>query len=554
MDVPVLSTLEDSDLTDWRTRWADYLSRTRAMDGIENPHGPSRSPALRAAPGLDCDTRLHVYSQLNVSLLSKSTCISLGLLEDGWPHSQLQAAALSTAPHPPLGATPAPSSTATEPDSEVTILKASIMEEFPTVFEDALFCSMTGPPVHIDLRDDAVPCRHYRARTIPVPVAWRTAVEAQLASMVTKGVIEKVPVSESFTWCHLMVVVPKKSSAESRITVDLTGLNKYVQRLAYPTRVPSEVIANIPIGMRYFTTLDSRHGYWQVPLDEESSKLTTFITPWGAYRFRRNVMGLISAGDEHNRRGDKVLAGIGNVRKVVEHTLIFDADWATHVQRVQHVLRRCAENGITLHPGKFVLGAPMVSYCGFRLCGSGYRVDRSPGQGPHPLSGAGEPHRHPIFLRPGPTISVLLSPPDRVACPHPSTLVAEVRVHLGGPSPRGHSSKSSANWPALAFWRTSFPAAVCAWKPMPHSRKISEWPCGSSNHPVTSAFYNVAPATLPQRNRDTPRQKWNSRPLCGPLKKPTSTSRGPTSNSLSTTGHSSHFSTRRHLTKCRHHD
>ena len=48
--------------------------------------------------------------------------------------------------------------------------------------------------------------------------------------------------------------------------------------------------------MKYFPTLDSRHGYWQIPLDEASSKLTTSITPWGAYRLRRNVMGLISAG------------------------------------------------------------------------------------------------------------------------------------------------------------------------------------------------------------------------------------------------------------------
>ena len=45
------------------------------------------------------------------------------------------------------------------------------------------------------------------------------------------------------------------------------------------------------------------------------------------------------------------------------------------MQRVRDVLRRCAENGITLHPGKFVFGAPTVSYCGFRLSGSGYTVD-----------------------------------------------------------------------------------------------------------------------------------------------------------------------------------
>ena len=127
--------------------------------------------------------------------------------------------------------------------------------------------------------------------------------------------------------------------------------------------------------MKYFTTLDSRHGYWQIPLDEASSKLTTFITPWGVYHFRRNVMGLISAGDEHNRRGDEALAGLENVQKVVEDVLIYDTDLEARVGRVREVIRRCSEHGITLHPGKFVFGMPSVSYCGFKLSADGYRVD-----------------------------------------------------------------------------------------------------------------------------------------------------------------------------------
>ena len=78
----------------------------------------------------------------------------------------------------------------------------------------------------------------------------------------------------------------------------------------------------IPPGMKYFTTLGSRHREWQIPLDEASSKLTTFITPWGVYFFRRNVMGLISANDEHHRRGYEELAGLENVQEVVEDVLI----------------------------------------------------------------------------------------------------------------------------------------------------------------------------------------------------------------------------------------
>ena len=64
-------------------------------------------------------------------------------------------------------------------------------------------------------------CRHYRARAISFQ--WRDAVEAILSSMESKGVIEKVPVGEPFTWCHPMVVVQKQSLRRARITVGLTG-------------------------------------------------------------------------------------------------------------------------------------------------------------------------------------------------------------------------------------------------------------------------------------------------------------------------------------------
>ena len=96
-----------------------------------------------------------------------------------------------------------------------------------------------------------------------------------------------------------MVVVPMKNSDPPRITVGLTGLNKFVKRPVHPTRVPREAVAAIPPGMKVFT-LDSRHcGYWQIPFDESSSKLAIFLTLWGAYRFLRNAMGHNSVFPAH---------------------------------------------------------------------------------------------------------------------------------------------------------------------------------------------------------------------------------------------------------------
>ena len=55
-----------------------------------------------------------------------------------------------------------------------------------------------------------------------------------------------------------------------------------------------EVVASMPQA-KVFSVLDATSGYWQVKLDEESSKLCTFNTPFGRYRFTRLPFGIKSA-------------------------------------------------------------------------------------------------------------------------------------------------------------------------------------------------------------------------------------------------------------------
>ena len=40
-------------------------------------------------------------------------------------------------------------------------------------------------------------------------------------------------------------------------------------------------------GAAYFSKLDAKSGFYQIPLDETSRDLTTFMTPMGRYRFKR---------------------------------------------------------------------------------------------------------------------------------------------------------------------------------------------------------------------------------------------------------------------------
>ena len=164
--------------------------------------------------------------------------------------------------------------------------------------------------MRIELTDDAVPHALSTARNIPF--CWRDDVRQQLDELITKDIIE--PVHHPTIWCHPVVPVAKRASDGSvsgcRLTVDFTKLNRFVKRPAHPVRSPQDAVAAITPGARYFTKLDSKAGYHQVPLREEDQDLTCFITPWGRFRYKRAPMGIVSSGDVYNQRGDAALGPI----------------------------------------------------------------------------------------------------------------------------------------------------------------------------------------------------------------------------------------------------
>jgi len=123
--------------------------------------------------------------------------------------------------------------------------------------------------------------------------------------------------------------------------VDLQNLNKYVKKPYYPSRTPSDAVSNIAPRSKFFTTLDAVKGYWQVPLDEGSQTLTTFITPNGRFKFLRAPMGLASSQDEYCARGDEALQGINSAEKVVDDILIHSCKLQDNLDIVIQVLERC---------------------------------------------------------------------------------------------------------------------------------------------------------------------------------------------------------------------
>ena len=89
--------------------------------------------------------------------------------------------------------------------------------------------------------------------------------------------------------------------------MDYTKLNSFVQRPVHPFPSVNDIMQAIPSSAVIFAKFDAINGYFQIALDEESSKLTTFILPSGRYWYKTIPQGLNAFLDEWCRRSDVVL-------------------------------------------------------------------------------------------------------------------------------------------------------------------------------------------------------------------------------------------------------
>ena len=161
-----------------------------------------------------------------------------------------------------------------------------------------------------------------------------------------------------------------------RICVDLTKLNQAVRREVYHMPTVEETLGSLTEGS-VFSKLDANSGFHQIVLNQESAKLTTFITPFGRYMFKRLPFGISSAPEHFQKRMDKELSGIEGVKCRMDDILVMGKDQAEHDHRLKQVLDRLVERRRTFNLDKCSFSQSRLQYLGQILDSEGVRKDPS---------------------------------------------------------------------------------------------------------------------------------------------------------------------------------
>ena len=121
-------------------------------------------------------------------------------------------------------------------------------------------------------------------------------------------------------WVNSFVAVEKKNG-DLRVCLNPADLNEVVLREHYQLPTWEEISGRLA-GAKIFTKLDANKGYWQIVLDEASSYLTTFRTPFGRYRYLRLPFGIHSAQEVFHKRIDQEFCEIEQVETDIDDMLI----------------------------------------------------------------------------------------------------------------------------------------------------------------------------------------------------------------------------------------
>ncbi|GFT56856.1 retrovirus-related Pol polyprotein from transposon opus [Nephila pilipes] len=235
------------------------------------------------------------------------------------------------------------------------ISKNELINQYRDVFTG--IGEFPSEPYHITLKDNSVPVIHPPRR---VPQALQPKLKSTSNNLEKEGIVSKV--NKPTDWVQSLVIV-EKPNGNLRSCLDPRDLNKVIKREHYQIPCTDDIISRLE-GKKIFSVVGLKDGFWHVPLDEVSSEICTFNTPYGRYKFNKLIFGIVSAPEVFKKRNQKLFGDIEGVEIYFDDIIVAGYDEDSHDAIMAKVLERARSLNIKFNPDKLQYRVSEVKYVG----------------------------------------------------------------------------------------------------------------------------------------------------------------------------------------------
>lgn len=246
-----------------------------------------------------------------------------------------------------------------------------LLKEFESLFskgdDDIGYCPFVEHRIEMS---DETP---FKQRFRRIPPSMLDEVKEHIEQQLAAGIIRR-----SHSPFTSNVVLVRKKNGQLRICIDYRHLNIKTKKDNYALPRIDEILDSLA-GNAWFSVLDMKSGYYQIPIAEEHKERTAFtVGSLGFFEHNRMAMGLVNAPATYQRLMEECLGDL--LHRIcfiyLDDAIVFSGgSFDEHVDRLWMVFQRLRDCGIKLSPSKCSLFKRRVKYVGHVVSASGVEPD-----------------------------------------------------------------------------------------------------------------------------------------------------------------------------------
>lgn len=240
------------------------------------------------------------------------------------------------------------------------------MEELP---------GYTGPEgvFRIDITDPEKPCFQKQRPFAPLE---EKIMDEKMAPLIAAGVCVPCPAGCTLFASNSVLAAKKNEEGlwvDRRLCHDLRNINARTPADKFYMEQPEQMHSAME-GCKYFSKLDARSGYLQIPILPEHQPRTAFWYRGKLWMYTRSPFGLRNSGIHFNKVMQTAITQAdldGCCKAFVDDICIFSRTFEEHLVHISAVLDMLIANGLRAHPAKSTFGAEVVEFIGHMMGANG---------------------------------------------------------------------------------------------------------------------------------------------------------------------------------------
>ena len=202
---------------------------------------------------------------------------------------------------------------------------------------------------------DVTPIKQHPYRVNPIKAEH---LQKEIQYMLENDIIEP----SNSAWSSPCVLVPKHDGSY-RFCTDFRKVNAVTKTDSYPIPRIDDCIDKLGQS-KFVTKFDLLKGYWQVPLTERAKDISTFVTPFGIYRYKVMPFGMKNSASTFQRLVNNVISGLEGCDGYIDDVAIYSDTWEQHVKQIRAFFDRLTTAKLTVNLSKCEFACATVDFLG----------------------------------------------------------------------------------------------------------------------------------------------------------------------------------------------